>query len=88
MKVNLEMTNNIHFFYLFVGISAGLTTLNLSNFGRQISYVHLLILVVNVVFLSTPLWRKIFVIHMEGSARINRRQSILMYLVVNITMGV
>lgn len=82
------ITNNIHFFYLFIGLSTGFTTLNLSNFGKQISYIQLVILIVNIVFLFTPLWKKIFSIHMKGNARINRRQSILMYLVVYIAMGV
>jgi len=83
---NFEVTvDHVHFFYFFSGVSIGMYSSNYKDFWSLASYWQLAILLINIVFVFTPWWKKIYDYNMAGkfkmlSIRDSKRCYIFIYL--------
>lgn len=81
-NLNIASQDEIWFVYLFLGFSLGLYSFNLSEFWSRGNFLEIGYFIISILFLFTPLWRKVYRTHMADQAKLRRKPAIYFYLLI------
>lgn len=76
--------NHANWFYFFNCASIFIYSISFSNFWKQANYFQLVVLAINIVFIFTPLWKKIFNYNMTTNKKVSTRLYIFLYVMQTI----
>jgi len=78
--LTIASQDEIWFVYFFLGFTIGLHSFNFNDFWSEGNIVSTSYLIVSVLFIFTPLWRRVYRTHMADKAKMRRKYAIYYYI--------
>ena len=81
-RSHVASQDEIWFVYFFLGFTLGLCSFSFNDFWSRGNFLEIGYFIVSILFIFTPLWRKVYKTHMEDKASLRKKYAVYYYIII------